>query len=108
MWIVVGLGNPGRRYAKTRHNVGCRVVDELAHRYGISLSERESCSIGRGALGGHGVTLLKPLTYMNRSGLAVKALLKRTGRLPQEMIVVHDDLDIGTGLVRIRRNGSSG
>jgi len=108
MWTVVGLGNPGRRYAKTRHNVGFRVVDELAHRYGISLAERDNCVIGTGALEGCKVTLLKPLTYMNRSGLAVRALLKRTGRLPQETIVVHDDLDGETGFVRIRRNGSSG
>lgn len=108
MWIVVGLGNPGRRYAKTRHNVGFRVIDELAQRCGLSLSERETCSIGKGAFGGSAVTLLKPLTFMNRSGLAVRALLRRTGRLPQDMIVVHDDLDIEVGLVRIRRNGSSG
>jgi PTH1 family peptidyl-tRNA hydrolase len=108
MWIVVGLGNPGMRYARTRHNVGFRVIDELARRCGISFAERETCSIGKGALEGCTVTLLKPRTYMNRSGLAVGALLRRTGRLPQDIIVVHDDLDVETGRILIRRNGSSG
>lgn len=112
MHIVVGLGNPGAKYTKTRHNVGFRVVDEFSTAHKISLEEKDSFIIGRGTVGGHTVVLLKPLTYMNRSGTAVRKVLRRLNIRPEapgeSLIVIHDDLDIGTGTVKIRKSGSSG
>jgi PTH1 family peptidyl-tRNA hydrolase len=110
MVVVAGLGNPGRKYAKTRHNVGFMVIDRLAEALGVTLIESALSAEGTGALDGCEVVLLKPLTFMNRSGRAVKDLLRKEGvplaDLPTSLIVVHDDLDIETGVVRVRRNGS--
>ncbi|MFZ5996412.1 MAG: aminoacyl-tRNA hydrolase [Nitrospirota bacterium] len=112
MWIIVGLGNPGSRYAKTRHNVGFNVIDQLAEAYRITLNEKELYSIGKGAIEGQETVFLKPLTFMNRSGLAVKRVLKKYGiptdNLSKTLIVVHDDLDLETGVIKIRKGGSSG
>lgn len=112
MVVVAGLGNPGRKYAKTRHNVGFMVIDRLADALGLSFAETALSAVGKGTLDGHDVTLLKPLTFMNHSGRAVRDLLRRKGIPPEglqgSLIVVHDDLDIATGVVRVRRNGSSG
>ncbi|NTU42132.1 MAG: aminoacyl-tRNA hydrolase [Nitrospirales bacterium] len=108
MWVIAGLGNPGRKYSRTRHNVGFMVVDMLSQEYGISLREGEKFSIGEGVVEGERVLLLKPLTYMNRSGLAVREVLKRDGIRPEQLIVIHDDLDMDTGVVKIRKDGSSG
>jgi PTH1 family peptidyl-tRNA hydrolase len=112
MVVVAGLGNPGRKYARTRHNVGFMVIDRLAEALGVTLTESALSAEGTGALDGCEVVLLKPLTFMNRSGRAVKDLLRKEGvplaDLPTSLIVVHDDLDIETGVVRVRRNGSSG
>ncbi|MCL0096825.1 aminoacyl-tRNA hydrolase, partial [Thermodesulfovibrionales bacterium] len=76
MWVIVGLGNPGNKYSKTRHNIGFRVVDLLSARWGIAVEKTDMYLIGRGNIEGRGVTLLKPLTFMNRSGLAVRKVLK--------------------------------
>lgn len=108
MWIIAGLGNPGTRYVKTRHNIGFRVIDRLAEAYNIKLKDKDAYSSGNGVLEGHRVVLLKPLTFMNRSGIAVLDIFKRHNALPENLIVVHDDLDLDTGLVKLRRNGSSG
>ncbi len=108
MWIIAGLGNPGSKYSGTRHNIGFRVIDRLSEEYNIRLEERDIYVIGKGAIGGVDVILLKPLTFMNRSGLAVKKILKKRNVSPDRLIVVQDDLDIDTGAVKIRRNGSSG
>ncbi len=112
MWLIAGLGNPGNKYSRTRHNVGFRVIDRLSEQYGITLQEKDSYSIGKGAIGGCRVILLKPLTFMNRSGIAVQALLRKApvmlDTFADRLIVVHDDLDIETGVIRVRRNGSSG
>lgn len=112
MWIIAGLGNPGAKYAPTRHNVGFRVVDHLAAAHGIPFEEKELYYTGKGSIEGRRVVLLKPLTYMNRSGLAVKRALKRAAYgaedLSETLIVVHDDLDLETGVLKIRKNGSSG
>ncbi len=108
MWIIAGLGNPGSKYSGTRHNIGFRVIDRLSEEYNIRLEERDIYVIGRGAIGGVDVILLKPLTFMNKSGLAVKKILKKRNVSPDRLIVVQDDLDIDTGAVKIRRNGSSG
>ncbi|MFA5353093.1 MAG: aminoacyl-tRNA hydrolase [Thermodesulfovibrionales bacterium] len=108
MWVITGLGNPGRKYARNRHNVGFMVVDQIAQEYGIPLREGEKYSIGKGAVEGQTVVLLKPLTYMNRSGLAVREILKKDGIRPEMLVVIHDDLDLETGSLKIRKDGSSG
>lgn len=112
MWIIAGLGNPGNKYSGTRHNIGFMVIDQLSEQYDIKLEDRDICSIGKGAVKGVDVFLLKPLTFMNRSGLAIKKTLKKlnilSDNLIDKLIVVHDDLDIDTGLIKIRKGGSSG
>lgn len=112
VWIIVGLGNPGPRYSKTRHNVGFRVIDRLAKDYRIALEEKDIAISGKGTIEGQGVVLLKPLTFMNRSGLAVRKALRKAnilpGQAPGNLIVIHDDLDIETGEIKIRKTGSSG
>ena len=108
MWLIVCLGNPGRRYAKTRHNVGFMVADDIARRYGIELKTKESYMIGKGSIEGDEVILMEPLTFMNRSGDAVKEVLRRYPSGPEDLIVVHDDLDMETGKLKIRKRGSSG
>ncbi len=112
MWIIAGLGNPGSKYSVTRHNIGFRVINQLSEKYDIELEDRDIYSIGKGVVKGVDVILLKPLTFMNRSGLAVKKTLKKlnilSDNLMDKLIVVHDDLDIDTGLIKIRKGGSSG
>ncbi len=108
MWVVVGLGNPGRKYAKTRHNLGFMVVDELAERHGIDLQEKEMYTIGKGSIGDANVVLVEPLTFMNRSGLAVRDVMRRHNAEPGTLIVIHDDIDMETGKLKIREKGSSG
>lgn len=109
MKLIVGLGNPGTRYAGTRHNVGFQVVDSLAERWGVSLSvEKFHGLFGDGTLAGERVVLLKPLTFMNRSGKTVLA----AGRfykleLPDVLIVV-DELALPPGRLRMRADGSAG
>lgn len=105
---MVGLGNPGRRYAKTRHNIGFMVADSLAKRYGIELREREVYSSGKGSIEGRSVILVEPLTFMNRSGLAVRNVMKRLNVEAEDLIVIHDDIDMETGKLKIRGKGSSG
>ena len=108
MWIVAGLGNPGDDYANTRHNVGFMVIDALAGKYSIPLRQKTSNYIyGRGFIGEQKAILIKPLTFMNRSGIAVREALWKYADL-DNLIVVHDDLDLETGMVRIRKTGSSG
>ena len=107
--IVVGLGNPGPKYASTRHNVGFRCIDVLAERAGINLNDRRKhADLGRGTLGGIPVVLAKPRTFMNHSGLAARYLLDRFGTGPERMLVVVDDLDLPVGKIRMRGAGSSG
>lgn len=108
MWLIAGLGNPGRRYAKTRHNAGFMVADEIARRYGIELKEKESFAIWKGSVEGNDIILLEPLTFMNRSGLTVRDVIKRYAIPPENLIVIQDDIDIETGKLKIRKRGSSG
>lgn len=106
--LVVGLGNPGPKYAATRHNVGFMAVDELARRHGLRFSTKQGDSeIARGEIGGTRVILAKPQTYMNNSGRAVGALA-RFYKLPStRVVVIYDELDLPVGTIRMREKGSA-
>ena len=108
MWVIAGLGNPGRKYSRTRHNIGFMAVEEIAQRNGIEFTDRKEYRIGRGSIEGHNVVLIEPLLYMNRSGPVVNAILKKFTVQSDNLIVIHDDLDMETGKLRIRKTGSSG
>jgi PTH1 family peptidyl-tRNA hydrolase len=108
MWAIVGLGNPGRKYSRTRHNIGFMIIEEIAGRYDIDLKEKEKYRIGRGSINGHDILLIEPLLYMNRSGISVKDIMSRFNILPEKLVVIHDDIDMEIGKLRIRRKGSSG
>ncbi len=106
--LIVGLGNPGKEYEGTRHNIGFTLVDELIRRARSGGKKKQHLSeVCRSRIGGSEVILAKPLTYMNNSGLAVINLLEEEGIQPQEMLVVHDDLDLPLGTTRLRMRGSS-
>jgi len=109
MHAIVGLGNPGRAYAWTRHNLGFLVVDRLAQEAGISVNRIEcDALIGRGRIAGAAVLLVKPQTFMNRSGKAVACLLSTYGLRPADVVVVVDDLTLPLGTLRWRRRGRAG
>lgn len=106
---VIGLGNPGKEYANTRHNAGFQVVDRLIAHYLPSMMERKfRASWGFAVAEGRKVLFAKPLTYMNRSGDAVGEMLKYFGIPAGKMLVVHDDLDLPFGRIRIAQRGGSG
>jgi len=108
--IVAGLGNPGQKYANTRHNAGFMVVDALARSMGITVGVKMCQALtGTGKIGTVDVLLAKPQTYMNLSGCSVAALLQRYGLTPEDLVVVYDDLDLPPGRIRVRpRGGSAG
>ena len=109
MKLIVGLGNPGDEYARTRHNVGFWVVDELARRYGWTVRKRaHNGLVGEELLSGEKLALLKPLTFMNRSGLAVASAVRWYKIEPRDLLVIYDDMDLEVGKLRIRLSGSSG
>jgi PTH1 family peptidyl-tRNA hydrolase len=100
--VVVGLGNPGRSYERTRHNIGFLVADELAKRHGASWRSKKKAEAAPAGLSSKNVTLLKPTTYMNNSGTAL------AGYKVEQLIVVHDDLDLPAGDVRVKVGGGAG
>ena len=102
--LVVGLGNPGPQYQRTRHNAGFLVLDELARRYALTFRKSKQAEEAKW----EGVTLLKPLSFMNASGTAVQAALTRLRFSPTELLIVHDDLDLPFGRLRLRSGGSAG
>jgi PTH1 family peptidyl-tRNA hydrolase len=109
MRLVVGLGNPGERYRRTRHNIGFMVVDVLAARGATSRWSLEAdAAIAETELGGEPILLLKPQTFMNRSGLAVERLLRREGGAPSDVVTILDDVALEFGTLRIRERGSHG
>jgi PTH1 family peptidyl-tRNA hydrolase len=109
MLFVVGLGNPGRQYEGTRHNVGYEVVDKLAGRHGFPAERSfKGALISRGHIGAEEVLIVKPMTYMNLSGDAVGAIVRYYKTEQSEVIVVHDDLDFDVGEVRIKSGGGHG
>ena len=113
--LVVGLGNPGPEYANTRHNIGQVIVTEAASRYGATLSRHKSGAFvgttrlsGEGAHPGPAIVLAVPFSYMNLSGGPVAALARYHKVAPEEVIVVHDDLDLPVGTIRLKRGGGEG
>lgn len=109
MYIIVGLGNPGKKYENTRHNMGFLAVDVLAQKYDIKINKIKFKSlVGEGNIAGQKVVLVKPQTYMNLSGEAVREIVDFYKLDPQNLIVIYDDIDIPTGTIRIRKKGSSG
>ncbi|MCX7793104.1 MAG: aminoacyl-tRNA hydrolase [Thermodesulfovibrionales bacterium] len=108
MWLITGLGNPGKKYEFTRHNVGFIFIDRLSEILGIRLRDFGLYMMEKAIFNGSDILLLKPMTYMNRSGEAVLKICREFNIPPERVVVVHDDLDMVTGKVRIRRKGSSG
>jgi len=108
-WLIVGLGNPGPEYAKSRHNLGFMLVDLLASRLQTQI-KREECRslIGRGIIDNQVVELVKPQTYMNLSGEAVSCLLTKDERSVERLIVISDDLALPFGTIRVRPKGTHG
>ena len=108
--LVVGLGNPGSNYAQTRHNLGFMVADRLAARLGsgFKVHKRSGAEIATGRLGGHSVVLAKPRCYMNESGRHVGPLAKFYSVPPADVLVIHDDLDIDFGQIRLKIGGGEG
>lgn len=106
--LIIGLGNPGERYSRNRHNIGFMCVDRYAEKYGIHINRKQALSrIGTGEILGYEVILARPETFMNRSGLAVNRLRQKHQVRRENLIVVHDDLDLPPGRIRIRPVGSS-
>ena len=109
MKLIVGLGNPGREYELTRHNIGFMAIDELAKRWNISLNEQKFKGVfGAGFVNGEKVILLKPLTYMNLSGESIRPLMDYYKIDVEDFVVLYDDLDIPVGKLRLRMKGSAG
>lgn len=109
MYYIVGLGNPGLQYENTRHNVGFMTIDYLANKYDIDVRKSKFKSLyGQGEISGHKVMLIKPQTYMNNSGEAVREIRNFYKFDIDKLIVIYDDIDIDFGTIRIRKKGSAG
>lgn len=110
MYIIAGLGNPGREYENTRHNTGFMVIDEAAGKYNISVTEKKyKALIGKGFIGGQKVILVKPQTFMNLSGESIREVIDYY-KIDEkaELIVISDDISLEAGTIRIRKRGSAG
>lgn len=109
MYLIVGLGNPGREYEHTRHNIGFDAIDKISSRYNIDLNRTKFKGMyGEGFLNGEKVILLKPLTYMNLSGESVGEIASFYKIKNENIIIIYDDVDLEVGRIRIRKKGSSG
>ena len=108
--LVVGLGNPGKDYARTRHNAGFWVVDELVRRHGGAFNDERKFHgrVAKVALGASEIRLLEPSTYMNRSGLAVRTLMDYLKLVPEQVLVVHDEIDLPVAALRLKWSGGHG
>ena len=109
-YIICGLGNPGSKYEMTRHNVGFVALDLLAEKAGLGRLTKTKCKAvyGTGTIAGKSVLLMKPQTYMNLSGEAVRDMMQAFSVPPERLIVIFDDADLAPGRIRIRKNGSAG
>jgi len=109
MYIIVGLGNPGRDYVGTRHNVGFEVIDVIANKYDINLNKEKFRAVyGEGRIAGEKVMLVKPQTFMNLSGESVREIMDWYKVDPEQLIVIYDDISLEVGTLRIRPKGSAG
>lgn len=110
MYLIVGLGNPEKKYEGTRHNVGFEAIDAISKQFDIDVKQREHKGIvGKGLINGNKVILVKPMTYMNLSGECVFELCEYYGVDPEtELIVISDDVSLSTGNIRVRKKGSAG
>lgn len=108
MRLIVGLGNPGAKYGNTRHNVGFVAVERIAEALSLEFREKDDYLICSGSIGDEKISLMEPLTFMNRSGAAVARVMRKSNIAPEDVIVIHDDLDLPPGKLKIRKNGSSG
>ena len=109
MLLILGLGNPGPRYELTRHNAGFLVLENLADKYKIKLSQSKYRSLyGKGEINGLPVILAKPMTYMNESGNAVKALISAFNLSLEQILVIHDDIDLPLGKIKTKLKGGDG
>ena len=109
MYVIAGLGNPGRQYEKTRHNMGFLVADEFAAAHGIDVRKiKHKALVGEGRIGGEKVLIVKPQTYMNLSGESLREVMNYYDVPMENLIVIYDDMDLQIGTLRIRKKGSSG
>ena len=109
MYIIVGLGNPGKKYENTKHNVGFITLDVLAVKNDIKINKiKHKALVGEGTVSGRKVLLVKPQTYMNLSGNSVREVMEYYKTDPENLIVIYDDVDIPMGRLRIRKKGSAG
>jgi PTH1 family peptidyl-tRNA hydrolase len=109
MYIIIGLGNPGRRYENTRHNLGFMIIDKIAGENDIKVNKiRHKALVGEGMISGQKVLLVKPQTYMNLSGESVREVFEYYKIEPENLLVIYDDIDLPMGQLRIRKKGSSG
>lgn len=109
MYIIAGLGNPTSKYEHTRHNVGFEVIDRLAEEYHIHVdTKKHRALIGKGVIEGQKVILVKPQTFMNLSGESIREVLEYYKADPEELIVIHDDISLVPGQIRVRGKGSAG
>lgn len=109
MKLIIGLGNPGRSYAGNRHNVGFICLSHFARQQGIRFDKKQSLArTGAGEVAGNKITLARPQTYMNLSGQSVRRLVKKLKIQPGDILVIHDDLDLPLGKIRLRQGGGSG
>ena len=108
-WMIVGLGNPGGEYQRTRHNVGFDLIDVIADKYKVKISKaKHNARFGTAVIENEGVLLVKPLTFMNKSGQSVAPLAREHSLKPDRILVVADDLDLDLGRTRLRAKGSAG
>jgi PTH1 family peptidyl-tRNA hydrolase len=107
-YLVVGLGNPGTEYANTRHNIGFIAADAFARSLNTTFSSGRYASVAKGSLKGRSITLIKPSTFMNLSGKAVRYWMKKCSLVPAEILVVVDDVALPPGALRLRKRGSDG
>ena len=109
MYVIVGLGNPGKKYQNTRHNLGFITLDRLAEKHNIKVSKIAfKALVGDGSINNQKVLLVKPQTYMNLSGESIREVLSYYKVDPENLIVIYDDIDIEAGKLRIRKKGSAG
>ena len=109
MYVIAGLGNPGLKYEKTRHNVGFQVIDRLAEKYHIDMKlKRHRAVCGTGMIEGTRVLLMKPQTFMNLSGESIRAAADFYKVEPEDILIIYDDISLDPGMLRIRKKGSAG